>query len=195
VLNLILRSLPAALLLSAGALASGQTLPVTIGQDHDAAVAALKSKGIAFQEVAAEGGQTISYEKGGESVTIDVRPWPKDAKAPASAWEAGSSAPMHLVVTHLLDVAAGSDARRAWVLSYERDGKHWAYLPEKAAAARPASQRTQYPVVALLQLPPPAGGFPATYLFQAARPQGSKPGAETTALEIFLDNPHHPRQF
>ena len=192
VTNLIGKAV-AATLVFAGAMAAGaQTLPVMVGQDRDAAVAALKAKGISFQE---DAGKTISYQKAGESVTLDLAAWPKSPTAPAAAWDAGTSAERHLVVAHILDVAPGSDARRAWVRTFERDGKHWAYLSEKASSARPDSARSQYPVVALLQLPPPSGGWPATLLFQAARPAGTPPAGETTALEIFLDNPHHPRQF
>ncbi len=167
-----------------------------VGQDYDTALAALKAKGIVFQEEAAGAGKKVSYGDAGESVALEFTPWPKDPDAPASAWEANGSAAKHLVLTHILDVAPGSDARRVWVRTFEKkDGKRWAYLPEKAAAERPAEDRAKYPVAAFLQWPPSAGAAPVTFLFKAARAAGTPPGSEATALDILLENPHRPRRF
>ena len=61
----------------------------------------------------------------------------------------------------------------------------------QADAARPAADRTKYPVAAVVQWTSP----PATVLFEAARAPGSPPGNESTELSILLDNPHKPRRF
>jgi len=175
--------------------ASGQSLPVMVGQEHEQAVAALKARGIDFREEAAGAGKRITYGGAEESVTLEFTMWPGDPNAPASAWQSADASDRRLLLTHILDVAPGSDARRAWVRTFEKEGRHWAYLPEKAMAQRPAAERARYPVVALLQLPASSGSAPVTFLFQAARPAGSPPGNETTALDVFLENPHKPRVF
>jgi hypothetical protein len=191
--NLSPRAFAALLLLAAPAsqAALGQTLPVTVGQDYATAAAALKARGIAFQEEAAGPGKKISYTAGGESVTIDFTLWPKDPAAPASAWETAASEGKHLVLTGIRDVAPGSDARRAWVRGLEKDGRHWAYLTPQADAARPSADRAKYPVAAVVQWTSP----PATLLFEAARATGTPPGNEMTELSVSLDNPHKPRRF
>lgn len=194
--NLTARAFTAFLsLLAAVSAAPAQNLPVQVGQEYDAAVAALKGKGIDFREDKAGDGRTLTYRNTAQSVTLDFSMWPKDPGAPASAWQAVGPSGKHLVLTHIQDVAPGSDARRAWVRTFEKDGKRWAYLPEKAAAARPAAEQKQYPVVAFLQWPRESGSAPVTLLFQAARAPGTPPGAEATALEIFLENPYQPRRF
>lgn len=151
----------------------------------------MKAKGIEFQDEAAGSGRKIVYSSAGESVTLDFTMWPKDAAAPASAWQTPGNEGKHLVLTHILDVAPGSDARRAWVRSLEKDGRRWAYLSPQADAARPSADRSKYPVAAYLQWTSP----PATFLFEAARATGTAPGAEMTALDVTLDNPHTPRSF
>lgn len=171
--------------------ARGQTLPVTIGEEYAAAAAALKAQGIEFQDTAAGSGRQIVYSSAGESVTLDFAMWPKDADAPASAWQRPGNEGKHLVLTHILDVAPGSDARRAWVRSFARDGRRWAYLSPQADAARPSADRAKYRIAAYLQWTSP----PATFLFEAARAVGSAPGDEMTALDVTLDNPHSPRHF
>lgn len=166
-----------------------------VGQDYDAAVAALKGKGIAFQEEAAGAGKKIKFGGAGESVTLEFTMWPKDPNAPPSVWREPGASDKHLVLTHVLDVAPGSEPRRAWARAFEKEGRHWAYLSEKALAERPAEQRGKYPVAAYLQWAGSAGSAPVTFLFQAARRPGTPPGTETTALDIFLENPHRPRRF
>jgi len=175
--------------------ASGQSLPVMVGQEHEQAVAALKARGIDFREEAAGAGKRITYGGAEESVTLDFTMWPKDSNAPASAWESADTSNKRLLLTHILDVAPGSDARRNWVRTFEKEGRHWAYLSEKAMAQRPAAERSRYPVVAFLQWPGSSGSAPVTLLFQAARPAGSPPGKEATVLEVFLENPHKPHLF
>jgi hypothetical protein len=162
-----------------------------VGQEYSAAVAALQAKGVAYQEEAAGSGKKIAYGSGGESVTLEFTLWPKDPAAPPSAWETAAAEGKHMVLTRIRDVAPGSDARRAWVRSLEKDGRHWAYLSQPADAARPAADRSKYPVSAFVQWTLP----PATLLFEAARPSGTPPGNERTELSIFLDNPHKPRRF
>lgn len=166
-----------------------------VGQEYGTAVAALKGKGIAFREEAAGAGKKITYGGAGESVTLEFAMWPRDPEAPASAFRAESAAEKHLVLTHILDVAPGSEPRRSWVRTFEKDGRHWAYLSEKALAERPAAERAKYPVAAFLQWPRSSSSAPVTFLFQAARAAGAPPGSETTALDVFLDNPHQPRRF
>ena len=122
-------------------------------------------------------------------MSLEFTLWPKDPAAPASAWESASPEGKHLVLTQIRDVAPGSDARRAWVRGFEKGG-HWAYLTPEADAARPAADRTKYPVAAFVQWTSP----PATVLFEAARPPGTPPGTEKTELSITLDNPHQPRR-
>lgn len=168
---------------------------MAVGQEHEQAVAALKAKGIDFHEETAGTGKRITYGAAGESVTLDFTMWPGDSNAPASSWESADTSNKRLLLTHILDVAPGSEARRDWVRTFEKEGGHWAYLSEKAMAQRPAAQRARYPVVAFLQWPGSSGSFPVTFLFQAARPAGTPPGKETTALEVFLENPHKPRLF
>jgi hypothetical protein len=189
--NLALRVSVAFLWLAAPAAATAQNLPVMVGQDYEAAVAALKAGGIATQETSSGTGRTVTYTGGGESVKLQFAMWPKDPGAPASAWEAGSAAEKKLVLTRIEDVAPSSEPRRAWVNSLTREGNGWAYLSPKADASRPAGDRAKYPVAASLQWRNP----PATLLFQAARAAGTPPGSEMTALEITLENPHKPRRF
>jgi hypothetical protein len=191
--NLLRRAFGGLVLLCLGraAVAQAQGLPVMVGQSYDTAVAALKSKGIAYKEAVGGTGKTLTYASGAESVTLDFTLWPKDLAAPASAWEAAGPEGKQLTLTHILDAAPGSDARRSWVRSFEKDDRHWAYLPATADAARPAAERSKYPVAALLQLAKP----PATLLFEAARAAGTPPGTEMTALDITLENPHKPRRF
>ncbi len=191
--NLLPRAFAVSLLLAlAGAdAAQAQNLPVTIGQPYEAAVAALKSKGIAYKEEASGSDKKIGYSSVPESVTLEFALWPKDPAAPPSAWESPDPQGKHLVLTRILDAAPGSDARRSWVRSLETDGQHWAYLSPSADAARPAADRSKYPVAAVLQWTNP----PATLLFEAARAAGTPPGTEMTALDITLENPHKPRRF
>ena len=191
--NLSPRAFAALLLLSPAAApaALGQGFPVTVGQPYAEAVAALKAKGIAFREEAAGSGKKVAYTDGSDSVTLEFGLWPRDPAAPASAWEAAGADGKHLVLTALRDVAPGSDQRRAWVRSLEKDGGHWAYLSPQAEAARPAAERTKYPVAAFVQWTSPR----ATVLFEAARAPGTPPGTEMTELSILLDNPHKPRRF
>jgi hypothetical protein len=162
--------------LAAAAVASaarGQNLPVTVGQEHDAAVSALRAKGIAFQETTAGDGRTATYKQGDESVTLDFAPWPKDG---------GSKA---LTLTRIRDEAPSSSARRAWVNSLAREGRGWSYLTPEQDGARTAAVRGKYPVAAGLQWTAP----PAHLLFQAARAAGSAPGTEATELVIELTKP------
>jgi hypothetical protein len=192
--NLVRSALGAAALLVAGGLApaSAQNLPVMVGDTYDAAVAALKQKGIAFQESAADsGGKTIGYATTGEHVTLDFTMWPSDPAAPASSWEAGSSAARRLTLTHVTDAAPSSPERRAWVNTLTREGKSWAYLGAAADVRRPSDERSKYPVAAFLVWNKP----PASLLFQAARAAGTPPGSEDTLLDIRLENPHKPRRF
>jgi len=181
-------------MLSALSAAPGQNLPVMVGQPYDAALAALKAKAVAYQEEPADTGKKIVYRADAESVTLDFSMWPKDPKAPASAWAPGQTG-KQLVLTRILDVAPGSDARRAWVRTFEKEGHRWGYLSEKAQAERTAADREKYPVAAVLQWPGTADSTPVTLLFEAARAAGTPPGNETTALSITLDNPHKPRRF
>jgi hypothetical protein len=192
-LNLSPRAFAALFLLSppASPAAPGQALPVTVGQEYSAAVAALQGKGVQYQVEAAGSGKKIAYGSGGESVTLEFTLWPKDPAAPASAWETAATEGKHLVLTRIRDVAPGSDARRASVRGLEKDGRHWAYLSPPADAARPAADRSKYPVAAFMQWTSP----PATLLFEAARTPGTPPGNEMTELSIFLDNPHKPLRF
>src|SRR5262245_17230145 len=145
--------------------AAAQNLPVEVGQDHETAVAALKKKGIAFDESAAGEDRTIRYSQGSESVVLDFAPWPKDPKAPASAWEKGSAAPKQLTLTRIRDTAPSSEGRRAWVNTLAREGHGWAYLGPQENRARSAEDRTKYPVAAGLEWKTP----PTRLLFQAAR--------------------------
>ena len=180
----------AALSAAAAASASAQNLPVMVGQDHATAVATLKARGIAFRDEEAGSGRRIAYEKAGENVTLDFAPWPADASGPAASFE--PSAPgKRMTLVRILDLAPSSGARRAWVNGFARDGRVWSYLEGKAEAARPAADRSRYPVAAALSWAKP----PASFLFQAARRAGSPPGEEATALEIVLENPHKPRRF
>ncbi|MGH9368200.1 MAG: hypothetical protein ACRD3M_11060 [Thermoanaerobaculia bacterium] len=162
-----------------------------MGQDHESAVAALRGRGIAFREENAGGGRKIAWTEGSRSVTLEFAMWPKDPKAPASAWEAGSAAEKRLTLTRILDAAPSSEARRSWVNSLAREGGGWAYLAAAADAARSEGDRAKYPVAARLEWRNP----PATLLFQAARPPGTPPGSEPTQLDILLENPHRPRRF
>jgi hypothetical protein len=170
--------------------APAQSLPVEVGQDHETAVAALKKKGIAFAESAAGENRTIRYSEGSESVVLDFTPWPKDPKAPASAWEKGSSAPKQMTLTRIQDSAPSSEARRAWVNTFAREGQGWAYLGSQENRARSVEDQTKFPVAAGLEWKTPA----ARLLFQAARPAGTPPGNEATVLVIDLINPHLPRR-
>jgi len=194
--NLVPKASIAALLtLSALSAAPGQNLPVMVGQPYDAAAAALKAKAIAFQEEPAGAGKRIVYKAGTETVTLDFSMWPKDPKAPASAWAPGQTAGKQLVLTQILDVSPGSDARRAWVRTFEKEGRRWGYMSAEGQAERAAADREKYPVAAVLQWPGTADSAPVTFLFEAARPAGAPPGNEATALSISLDNPHKPRRF
>jgi hypothetical protein len=157
-----------------------------VGQDYPSAVAALKAAGISGKEEAAGGGKTISWSKGDESVKLEFSLWPSDPDAPASAWEAGSTARRALTLTRIVDTAPSSQARRAWVNTFAGDGAGWAYLSPQADAARAAADRTKYPVAASLVRRKP----PASLLFEAARPAGTPPGSEPTRLDIQLRNPH-----
>jgi hypothetical protein len=189
--NLLARTFLAAFGTAALSLAaSAQNLPVELGQAHETAVAALKQKGIAFDESASGENRTIRYSQGGESVVLEFAPWPKDPKAPASAWEKGSSAPKQLTLTRIQDAAPSSEARRAWVNKLAREGQGWAYLGPAENRARSVEDRTKYPVAAGLQWRTP----PARLLFQAARPAGTPPGTEMTELVIEMTNPHQPRR-
>lgn len=184
--NLAGRALAAALAAAAFAFAApAQNLPVSVGQDHDTAVAALKAKGIAFQEAPSGEGRRITYSAGNENVALEFSPWPKDANAPASAWDPGSTAPKQLTLTRIEDTAPSSEARRAWVNSLAKEGHGWAYLPAAEDGARPAADRSKYPVAAGLTWRTP----PAKLVFQAARPMGAPPGAEATELVIELTRP------
>ena len=192
--NLIRSALGAAVLLAGGAFApaSAQNLPVMVGDEYDAAVAALKQKGIAAQESAsASGGKALQYEKSGERVTLEFGLWPSDPAAPASAWEPGSSAARRLTLTRITDAAASSPERRAWVNTLAREGKSWAYLGAAADLRRSSDDRSKYPVAAFLVWSKP----PASLLFEAARAVGTPPGTEDTLLDIRLENPHKPRRF
>ena len=192
--NLVRGALGAAALLAAAgpAPAAAQNLPVMVGDTYDAAAAALKQKGIAYQESAAEaGGKAISYAAAGEKVALDFAMWPSDPAAPASAWEPGSPAARRLTLTHISDAAPSSPERRAWVNTLTREGKSWAYMGAAADMRRPADDRSKYPVAAFLLWNKP----PVSLLFQAARAAGTPPGSEDTLLDIRLENPHKPRRF
>ena len=167
-----------------------------VGQDADAVRAALRAKGIAFHEEEAGTGKRITYSDGDARVELALTLWPIDSAAPASAWDPDSKSPKRLTLTHICDLAPGSDERRAWVRSYEKEGHRWAYLSEKASAQRTAEDRAKYPVAAWLQWSRTGKTEPwATFLFQAARPAGSPPGVEGTALDVYLENPHRPRRY
>jgi len=153
-----------------------------VGNEHDAAVAALKSKGIAFQETSSGDARKIAYTQGDESVTLDFAPWPKDPNTAAAAWDA---APRRLTLVRIRDEAPSSEARRAWVNSLAKEGRGWAYLGAKEDGARAAADRQKYPVAAGLQWKSP----PTNLVFQAARPAGTAPGHEATELVIELHSP------
>jgi hypothetical protein len=181
----------AALSVAAAVPAAAQNLPVMVGQERDVAVAALKARGIAFREAETPGsGRRITYAQNGEDVTLEFAPWPADPNAPAAAFET-SAAGKRLTLVRILDLAPSSGARRAWVNGFAREGRGWSYLEGSADARRPAADRSKYPVAAALSWAKP----PAAFLFQAARPAGSPPAEEATALEILLENPHKPRRF
>jgi hypothetical protein len=156
-----------------------------VGNDHDAAVAALKSKGIAFQESSSGDTRQIVYAQADESVSLDFAPWPKDPNTAASAWDA---APRRLTLVRIRDTAPSSEARRGWVNGLAKEGRGWAYLGAREDGARAAADREKYPVAAGLQWKSP----PATLLFQAARPAGTAPGHEQTELLIELRAPRAP---
>ncbi len=187
--NLVVRVLAAAL--CAGAIsraAAAQNLHVTVGQNLKTVLATLAARGIAYQQSAAGEDRSVAYSQGTESIQLGFSPWPTDPAAPASAWEPGSKAPKELTLVRIRDSAPSSEPRRAWVNSLAREGRGWAYLKPEEDAARPAPDRTKYPVAAGLEWGKP----PAKLVFQAARAAGTPPSDEPTELVIELLRPHRP---
>jgi hypothetical protein len=196
----------AALWLVSGVLAA-QDLPVAVGDKYEAAVAALRKNAIKFQEKTspATGNPTqatITYEKGDDRVTLDFAMWPDSPTAPEQAYApAGASgAPRHLTLTHVRVVGHNSEAAHHWRQSMRRDPKvNWLFLSPRANPRTGDAQL--YPTAGYLQwmrAHPDAkrGRVPwVTFLFQAKRPKGTKPGQEPTILDIFLENPYRPRIF
>ncbi len=195
-----------AALLTGGSILSAQTLPIMVGDRYEAVLSALKAKSIAYdQEPKSASGVLsqgkVTYRDREEAVTLEFSLWPDNPNAPPAAYSAGSRDLKHLVLTHIRSVAPGSEARRNRVRAYEGGGQHWAYMTPQASNSRPQEDRARYPVAAFLQLlrekpNSKAGRVPSvTFLFQAARPVGSRPGNETTVLDIYLENPYRPRRF
>ncbi|MEO8191168.1 MAG: hypothetical protein ABI682_12575 [Acidobacteriota bacterium] len=171
-----------------------------IGQPEAAVVAALKAQGIPFsRQPGAARSVRLTYRRGSDAVTIDLKPWPP-ADGPAAAYEKPAAA-YPLVVTHVHVEGPNSDAKRAWARSFERrDGRIWALMPERAAAYRSPDPR--YGMVAYVQWwrpsPDPASRAPVpgtTFVFQAQRPAKTTPGTEPTLFDAYLENPWHPRRF
>ena len=175
--------------LAAAAFASAAPwFPAMVGDTFESALAALKARGVAYREqpAGADGGRRVEYSDGAEKVSLEFSPRESGGKR-------------SLVLTHIRSVAPGSDARRDRVRTFEKEGQHWAYETARGAALRSASERSRYPVSAYLQwwTRTAAGGRApsVTFLFQAARPVGSKPAGEETVLDVFLEDPRQPRRF
>ncbi|MEP6800606.1 MAG: hypothetical protein ABJC07_01620 [Acidobacteriota bacterium] len=172
-----------------------------IGQTEAAVVSSLKASGIAFSRQRGEGGSVqLSYRRGSDAVTIDLKPWPA-ADAPAAAYEKPAAASEPLVVTHVRVAGPSSDVKRAWVRSFERgDGRIWVLMPERGAGYRSPDPR--YGMAACLQWwrasPSPGSrdSVPrATFVFQARRAAKTPPGTEPTLFDAYLENPWHPHRF
>jgi hypothetical protein len=153
-----------------------------VGDSWESAVAALKARGVAYSEEpgGTRGNRRIVYSRGAERVTLEF-----------------ASPDARPVLRHIRSVAPGSDERRSRVRSLEKDGQRWAYETSKTAGLRSAAERARYPVCASLQWRPGAAGprTPAvTFLFQAARPVGTKPGGEETVFDAFLEDANSPRR-
>lgn len=185
--NLAVRVLAAALgAVAVAHTAAAQNLNVTVGQNLKTVLATLEARGIHSQQTAAGDDRTVTYTEGAESIVLDFSPCPTDPGASASDRAPGSKAKKELTLVRIRDSAPSSEARRAWVNSLARDGRNWAYLKPEEDAARPASDRTKYPVAAGLEWQKP----PAKLRFQAARAAGTPPGDEPTELVIELLRPH-----
>ena len=85
-----------------------------IGQTEDAVVSSLKASGIAFSRQRSKGRSVqLSYTRGSDAVTIDLKPWPP-ADAPAAAYEKPATASYPLAtgirggaVFHMRSISSG----------------------------------------------------------------------------------------
>jgi hypothetical protein len=187
-------------LLLASTAAAAVDVAMPIAAREDAFVAALTAeKVVAKRDKLPNGGSRFTYRRGADVYTVDTAPWPA-LGAPETQYQKPSASDP-LTVTHVHVAGPSSDQKRRWMKSFERDGRAWVRLAD-ASPNRTAEEKKRYGVSAYMQWwdkspdPKAHARVPSvTWLFQSERPPNTPFGTEPTILDVYLENPWHPRRF
>lgn len=192
----------AALLLAppAAPAAAAVDVAMPIAAREDAFTAALAAAHVdAKREKLPGGGTRVTYQRGPDAYAVDLAPWPALGAPDAAYAKPRPNDPV--TVTHVHIAGPSSDQKRRWMKTFERDGRAWRRTPD-SSPNRSEAEKKRYGVSAFMQWwdrnpdPKEHARVPSvTWLFQSERKANTMFGTEPTILDVYLENPWHPRRF